>query len=581
MDLSKNSSWFDVKEFVASRFPGVNPKNMITGEIYKQKFYRFFEDDQIVGEETLQDSDDIAVFELEDRPTNYPTQKKNKKSYVTYSASSDDDIPADDSSLADKMVVTVFLRRSQDGYTRYSQKDKALFGVPSFILLTKEDAKNFDVILQKCLAQLDNLTTRDFLREDDSEEDSDTVSMNADEVDSDSKVHTESLESEDGMVDISMKDPPERISGPPQPKHRPRRAPAPMLRPGSFISPGVRHLFEMKYVARNQMVPYGISSLGDESAEWSTLASRAQNLMSLVDRSSTRAKINKRMQNIDESPPTSDEDEDTEHTPSQALMQGSTSDSDDDGLPEVEQIIQPKLAHGALSNKEKRHNKKELITYSKKGKRAISTVTGRTEKGLDEPGPLLRLGEALVLDFTPEGYDALFGGTETRDEEAMRGSPTWDDIPVYPDPALEEKRKARTIRKRNGFSLGDCLDEFGKPETLSQNDAWYCPRCKEHRRASKTFELWKAPDIVVIHLKRFSSQGRFNNKLDVNVDFPLEGLDLSSRLATQEDEKSQIYDLIAVDNHYGGLGGGHYTAYAKNFYDRNWYEYNGKSPVKS
>jgi len=37
-----------------------------------------------------------------------------------------------------------------------------------------------------------------------------------------------------------------------------------------------------------------------------------------------------------------------------------------------------------------------------------------------------------------------------------------------------------------------------------------------------------------------------------------------------------IYDLIAVDMHYGGLGGGHYTAYAQNFMNKTWYEYNGK-----
>jgi len=26
-----------------------------------------------------------------------------------------------------------------------------------------------------------------------------------------------------------------------------------------------------------------------------------------------------------------------------------------------------------------------------------------------------------------------------------------------------------------------------------------------------------------------------------------------------------LYDLYAVSNHFGGLGGGHYTAYAKNW----------------
>lgn len=30
-----------------------------------------------------------------------------------------------------------------------------------------------------------------------------------------------------------------------------------------------------------------------------------------------------------------------------------------------------------------------------------------------------------------------------------------------------------------------------------------------------------------------------------------------------------IYDLYAISNHYGGLGGGHYTAYAKN--GGKWY----------
>lgn len=36
-----------------------------------------------------------------------------------------------------------------------------------------------------------------------------------------------------------------------------------------------------------------------------------------------------------------------------------------------------------------------------------------------------------------------------------------------------------------------------------------------------------------------------------------------------------IYELYAVSNHYGGLGGGHYTAYAKN--NGKWYDFNDSS----
>jgi ubiquitin carboxyl-terminal hydrolase 4/11/15 len=188
---------------------------------------------------------------------------------------------------------------------------------------------------------------------------------------------------------------------------------------------------------------------------------------------------------------------------------------------------------------------------------------------------LIRPGEAIVLDWKQESFDALFGGTED-DAEEMRGAPTWKSVPLFHDEEVLTKRAQRSSRKKNGITLEDCLNEYGKSETLSEQNAWFCPRCKEHRRADKMFELWKAPDILVMHFKRFSSNRNFRDKLEVKVEYPTEGLDLSSMVRDQQDGKSLIYDLIAVDNHYGGLGGGHYTAYAKNFFNNAWYEYNGK-----
>jgi ubiquitin carboxyl-terminal hydrolase 4/11/15 len=170
----------------------------------------------------------------------------------------------------------------------------------------------------------------------------------------------------------------------------------------------------------------------------------------------------------------------------------------------------------------------------------------------------------------------MFNGDGPSD--TMRGSRTWGKGQVldFPDPELDAKRKARTQRRKNGITLDDCLDEFGKEEVLSEADTWYCPRCKEHRRATKKFELWKTPDILVMHLKRFSSHALRRDKLDVFVDFPTESLDLTSRVIEREDGKLEVYDLFAVDDHWGGLGGGHYTAFAKNFVDGQWYEYNGR-----
>ena len=93
----------------------------------------------------------------------------------------------------------------------------------------------------------------------------------------------------------------------------------------------------------------------------------------------------------------------------------------------------------------------------------------------------------------------------------------------------------------------------------------YCPNCKEHRQATKKLELWRLPEILVVHLKRFSYSRYMKNKLDTFVNFPVRNLDLSKYVKQNAAaaQRSHVYELYAVSNHYGGLGGGHYTAYAK------------------
>ena len=54
------------------------------------------------------------------------------------------------------------------------------------------------------------------------------------------------------------------------------------------------------------------------------------------------------------------------------------------------------------------------------------------------------------------------------------------------------------------IDVSDCLNMFSRREQLGENDKWYCGHCKEHRQAYKKFDLWKAPEILIIHLKRFS-----------------------------------------------------------------------------
>eukprot|EP01083_Nonionella_stella_P092178 257938_1 len=124
--------------------------------------------------------------------------------------------------------------------------------------------------------------------------------------------------------------------------------------------------------------------------------------------------------------------------------------------------------------------------------------------------------------------------------------------------------------------LSECLDAYCIKETLSDADAWYCSKCKKHQKATKKLDLWKVPDICIIHLKRFQQVGEFREKIESQVNFPLSGLDLSQWI-TDPQSDGAVYDLYAVSNHSGGLGGGHYTAYALNPVSQKWYMYDDSS----
>lgn len=177
-----------------------------------------------------------------------------------------------------------------------------------------------------------------------------------------------------------------------------------------------------------------------------------------------------------------------------------------------------------------------------------------------------------MLDWSSESSDALFGG-ENRDSGDLRGAPTYDELKTVYDGTKRETAKESPV------TLEECLDLYSKPEILSADESWYCPDCKVHVQAMKQLDLWKAPDIIAIHFKRFnySELRRYPSKISTRIDFPLEGLDLTERAHGPNNGKSLEYDLIAVDNQRGSMNFGHYTAYMKDFISGDWYYCNGKT----
>ena len=140
-----------------------------------------------------------------------------------------------------------------------------------------------------------------------------------------------------------------------------------------------------------------------------------------------------------------------------------------------------------------------------------------------------------------------------------------------------------TKERGQSVPLQTCFDQFTAGEQLDEHNAWYCPSCRKHVCALKLITLWNTPDIMVLHLKRFTYEkcptvdGRLlRRKIEDTVDFPIDRLDLSSyHLGPIDPEAPPIYRLFGVSEHMGTTQtSGHYTATVRNCEDGNWYRYN-------
>ena len=585
VNIDRNGSIRSMKEFVSSRVD-VPPERLHAAEIYKHKVFKAYEDVNCVTD-VIQQNDDVAVFELDQAPTNWPPPpEKSRKTrpILTYSNSDDDeDARRWDPAVGERILVPIFHRYMRDSRSRYPSWTQV--GVPVYIVLSREEAMDFDVILRKILLKVDTLTTVDLFQDESSDssngpEDDVVVVTTSDDTDSSAEVRTktQSVEGEDDMVAVSIKDAADtkqtaQSTGVGHAQGLNKNKKKKTLRPGSFIKPELRNLFRVRvFHQAGEIVPTSWSSNLEEDRDFTFAESR-------MARTPSESPLDEGPDGALMPGQRASSESETEQASKRyvknsfgAVDAGSGSESEP--LPPLQRIFPSGKRHpprngqrGAKGNR--RRAAKLKHGYSRKQRRPAGGPSEATPDGV-----LVRPGEAIVLDWTFTAYEELFLSYGASDPRL--GTPTWEHCELMPDEELQRKIALRSSRRRQGVTLADCLDEFGKEEILSENNAWRCPKCKEFRQASKKFELWKAPDILVMHLKRFSASRGLRDKVDVMVDFPVEGLDLTDRVALKEEGKSLVYDLFAVDNHYGGLGGGHYTAITRNFVDGEWYDYNGE-----
>lgn len=601
IDIDKNSSIKTLKEHIAKKHPGVDANRLWMIEVYSNKVYKVFDDATALAESSIQNNDYLFIYELEAVPKNPATPKKPTFSYgYQLSSSKSDMVPPEgmESPMADVFAVPVF--------QRFVNREKHELGMhPLYITVTREEAKDYDVILKKVLLAVQNVTSRPILREFEEkhgpmgtvEEVDDEASKEPNGTEDAAGISDHSTQSEDGYVNVSLEKPTSAEAttngtSPMQIDEAEGLIPSGFMDSQYFLSPALRNqLFDMKY------------SDGSDNMHCASMSSfKEASIKTLHDRVKPPRRASIQSSNSDESTTSTNNSEENESDADEldkpdmvlggeesALSTPNVEDSDE----EDSEIMAPSVQEPNQSRAGRRRNKKNKkgkkgrrnqTTYSKKDRaqhRNVlnSAVKSPPQQQQNDSPYYIQLGECIVLDWRPEAADSLFYGDE-KDPNEMRGHIFTDENgrggQTFHDAELEARKAKRAERKKHGIDLEDCFVETGKREVLSEDNAWYCNRCKELRRATKTLEIWTLPDILVVHLKRFGGNRSFRDKIDVTVDYPIEGLDLNEKVGMKEDGKDYTYDLFAVDNHYGGLGGGHYTAMAKNFYDGEWYDYNGE-----
>jgi ubiquitin C-terminal hydrolase len=140
------------------------------------------------------------------------------------------------------------------------------------------------------------------------------------------------------------------------------------------------------------------------------------------------------------------------------------------------------------------------------------------------------------------------------------------------------------------LTLKECLDHYTIDEKLDKDNKLTCNLCYMKNRSSKKTILWKTPQILIIHLKRFivNCFGIPTQKLNNMIEYPITNLNIKDYIDPMSpDYNNSTYNLFGVNCHHNlsnslisTINYGHYTSYVKNRYDNTWYEFDDNTVSK-
>ncbi|XP_072294913.1 ubiquitin carboxyl-terminal hydrolase 1 [Eucyclogobius newberryi] len=154
--------------------------------------------------------------------------------------------------------------------------------------------------------------------------------------------------------------------------------------------------------------------------------------------------------------------------------------------------------------------------------------------------------------------------TERREDFQDISVPVLDEQPPSPEDLSEVSPDPKPEPKTLNWAIG----QFASVEHIFGEDKYFCETCHHYTEAERSLLFDKTPEVVTIHLKRFSA-----NALDLDLYAGLSKVNTPLQTpvhlcldewCTRRSAKGQSYELFAVIMHSGvTISSGHYTAFVR------------------
>ena len=127
-------------------------------------------------------------------------------------------------------------------------------------------------------------------------------------------------------------------------------------------------------------------------------------------------------------------------------------------------------------------------------------------------------------------------------------------------------------------TIGACLQDFTKVETMTGDEKYYCEKCCSKQEATRCCKLTELPPVLNLQLNRFQYDLQLGRKKKLNsaIQFP-EELDMAQYYTGSSPTK---YCLTGVLMHVGpDPNHGHYIAHIQDMESGNWFKFSDECVV--